>query len=171
MAELAALRPDPAPLPGVHRLDLAVLSLHRLRRFGADLPALGPLSASHAVGQAARAEGLLLAAPAPGEWLLLGPHAEVAKLARTQDPAAFLVLEIGEACAAFRLAPALGAEALAVYGPIDPATCVPGTGTRAQFAEMTALLIAEPDGALMMLVDAVDADHLLALLALLNPNS
>jgi hypothetical protein len=170
MARLAPTLPDPAPIPSIERLDLGVLSIRRLRRFGPALPVL-PLSADLPVGRAARADGLLLVVPAPGEWLLLGPHARIAKLARTQDPAAFLVLDIGEACAAFRLAPALGADALAVYGPIDPATCVPGTGTRAQFAEMTALLIAEPDGALMMLVDAVDADHLLALLALLNPNS
>jgi hypothetical protein len=166
MAELAAFAHDPAPLSGVERLDLGVLSIRRLRRFGADLPAL-PVPADIAVGRAARADGLLLAAPAPGEWLLLGPHAKIATLARAQDPSAFLALEVGEAHAAFRLAPARAAEALAAYAPIDPATLVPGTATRARFAEMTALLATEADGALLLLVDAADADQLLVLLALL----
>ena len=170
MARLAPTRPDPAPLPGVERRDLAALSIRRLRRFGPARPTLAPLPADIAVGKAARAGDLLLAAPAPGEWLLLGPHAAVADLARTQDPGAFLALEIGEACATVRLAPALAAEALAAYAPVDPAALAPGTATRARFAEMTALMVSEPDGSLLLLVDVADADHLIALLALLTPD-
>ena len=170
MARLAPTRPDPAPLPGVERCDLGVLSLRRLSRFGPALPTLAPLPADLAVGRAARADGLLLVGPAPGEWLLLGPHGTLADLARAQDPAAFLALEVGEARAAFRLAPAPAADALAAYAPVDPAALTPGTATRARFAEMTALLIPEPDGSLLLLVDAADADHLIALLALLTPD-
>jgi sarcosine oxidase gamma subunit len=170
MARLAPTIPDPAPLPGVERRDLAVLAIRRLSRFGPDLPALAPLPADIAVGKAARADDLLLAAPAPGEWLLLGPHGTLADLARTQDPDAVLALEIGEACALFRLTPALAAEALAAYAPVDPAALAPGTATRARFAEMTALMIPEPDGSLLLLVDAADADPLIALLALLTPD-
>jgi sarcosine oxidase gamma subunit len=167
MAELDPTLPDPAPLPGVARLDLGVLSLRRLRRFGPTLPVL-PIPADIAVGRAARAEDLLLAAPAPGEWLLFGPHAQVAALAGQQDAGAFLALEVGEAHALFRLAPSLAAEALAAYAPIDPATLTPGAATRARFAEITALMIPEPDGALLMVVDTASAAHLLALLALLT---
>ena len=170
MARLAPTGPDPAPLPGVERRDLAVLAIRRLSRFGPALPKLAPLTADIAVGRAARAYDLLLAVPAPGEWLLLGPHGALAELARTQDPGAFLALEIGEACALFRLTPVLAAEALAAYAPVDPARLTPGTATRARFAEMTALMIPEPDGALLMLVDAADADPLIALLALLTPD-
>jgi sarcosine oxidase gamma subunit len=168
MARLAPTIPDPAPLPGVERLDLAVLSLRRYRRFGPDLPAVAPLPADLPVGAAARAEDLLLAAPAPGEWLLLGPHSTVAALAAQQPADQFLATEVGEAHAIFRLAPQLAAEALAAYAPIDPAALSPGTATRAQVAGMTALLIPEPDGSLLLLVDAADADHLIALLALLT---
>jgi sarcosine oxidase gamma subunit len=160
--------PDPAPLPGVERLDLGVLSIRRLRRFGPELPKLDLLPAALAVGRAARAEQLLLAAPAPGEWLVLGPHAAVAALAPAQDPTAFLALEIDEACALFRLAPATAVEALAAYAPIDPMTLAPGTATHAQLAELTAFLIPEPDGELLLLIGAADADHLIALLALLT---
>lgn len=167
MAELAPTLPDPAPLPGVARLDLAVLSLRRLRRFGPQLPVL-PVPTDLPVGTAVRADGLLLAAPAPGEWLLLGPHAQLAGLAAQQPAEQFLAVDVGEVHAAFRLAPPLAAEALAAYAPIDPATVAPGTATRARFAEMTALMIPEPDGALLMLVTATDADHLVALLALLT---
>lgn len=174
MARLAPLLPDPAPLPGVERRDLGVLGIRRLRRFGPDLPALGglpaELPADIAVGKAAHAGDLLLAVPAPGAWLVLGPHGTLADLARAQDPAAFLAREIGEACATVRLAPALAAEALAAYAPIDPATLTPGTATRARFADMTALMIPEPDGGLLLLVDAAEADHLVALLALLTPD-
>ncbi len=167
MAELVPSLPDPQPLPGVARLDLGVLSVRRLRRFGPALPEL-PMSADLAVGTAARADGLLLAAPAPGEWLVLGSHSTIADLAPTQDPTAFLALAVGEAHAIFRLAPALAAEALAAYAPIDPASLTPGTATRARFAEITALIIPEPDGSLLMLVDAADADHLVALLAFMT---
>jgi len=167
MAELVATPLDPAPLPGVERLDLGILSIRRLRRFGAALPML-PVPSDIAVGRVSRANGLLLVAPAPGDWLLHGPHAEVATLASAQDPGEFLAVEVGEAHAAFRLAPAHATEALAAYAPIDPATLEPGTATRARFAEMTALLIPEPDGALLLLIDAANADQLLALLALLT---
>lgn len=169
MGELAATRPGSRPLPGVERLDLGVLSLRRLRRFGPALPVL-PLPSGIGVGTAARADGLLLVAPAPGEWLLIGPHAEVAALAGMQPTQDLLAIEVGEAHAAFRLAPALAGEALAAYAPIDPAALVPGTATRARFAEMTVLLAPEPDGALLLLVNAADADHMVALLALLTPD-
>lgn len=168
MARLAPTLPDPAPLRGVERRDLAVLSIRRLRRFGPALPKLAPLPADIAVGRAARAGDLLLAAPAPGEWVVIGPHPAVAGLAGAQDPGAFLALDVGEGCALFRLAGALAGEALAAYAPIDPAVLTPGTATRARCAEMTALMIPEPDGALLMLVDAADADTLIALLALLT---
>lgn len=171
MAELVALRPDPRPLPGVERLDIGVLSIRRLRRFGSDLPAVAPLPADLPVGRAARAGGLLLAAPAPGEWLLLGPSADIARLACAQDSRTFHALVVGEAHAAFRLAPGLAAEALAAYAPIDPATLTAGTGTRARFAEMTALMIPELDGALLILVDVADADHLVALLGLVTSDA
>jgi sarcosine oxidase gamma subunit len=167
MAELVALHPDPRPLPGVERLDLGVLSLRRLRRFGPDLPAVAPLPADTPVGQAARAEGLLLAAPAPSEWLVLGDQRAVAPLARAQDPGAFLAVDITEACAAFRLAPGTAAEALAGYSPIDPAMLTPGSATRTQFAELTVLLVPEPDGTYLLIAEAAAADHLIALLALL----
>jgi sarcosine oxidase gamma subunit len=127
-----------------------------------------PVPSDIAVGRVSRANGLLLVAPAPGDWLLHGPHAEVATLASAQDPGEFLAVEVGEAHAAFRLASALAAEALAAYAPIDPATLTPGSATRAQVAERTALLVPEPDGALLMLVEAAAADHLIALLALLT---
>jgi sarcosine oxidase gamma subunit len=167
MAELAPTTADPAPLPGVERLDLSALSLRRLRRFGPDLPAVAPLPADTPVGRAARAEGLLLAAPAPGEWLLIGDAGALAAIARAQDPSAFLAVEIGEACATFRLAHNLAATALAGYAPIDPATLTPGRATRSLFAELTVLLVPEPDGALLMVCEAAAADHLIALLAIL----
>lgn len=170
MARLAPLVHDPAPMTGVERLDLGVLGIRRVRRFGSDLPKLGALPSDLGVGKAARADGLLLAAPAPGEWLVIGPRPEIASLAPAQDPAAFLALDIGEACALFRLAPATAAEALAAYAPIDPATLDVGAAPRARFAEMTAMLAPEPDGSLLLLVDAADADHLIALLALLTPD-
>jgi sarcosine oxidase gamma subunit len=166
MARLAPTRPDPAPLPGVEQQDLGVLSLRRFRRFGTELPALAPGNAIP-VGSAVRADGLLFVAPAPGEWLVLGEAGAVAALARRQDPHAFMAVEIGEACATFRLAPNIAAAALAAYAPIDPATLAPGCATRTLFAEHTALLVPEPDGALLLLVEAAAAGHLLALVALL----
>lgn len=167
MARLAPLMHDLAPLPGVERLDLAVLVLRRLRRFGAEVPVL-PMPADLAVGRAARDDGLLLAAPAPGEWLLIGPHSAVAGLAGAQDPGAFLALDVGEGCALFRLAAAVAGEALAAYAPIDPAVLTPGTATRARFADMTALMVPEADGALLLLVAAAEAAQLIALLALVT---
>jgi hypothetical protein len=47
-------------------------------------------------------------------------------------------------------------------------TLAPGTATHAQLAELTAFLIPEPDGELLLLIGAADADHLIALLALLT---
>ena len=119
------------------------------------------------MGRAARADALLLAAPAPGEWLLIGPSDTIAPLAAQQPADQFLATEVGEGCAIFRLVPDLAAEGLAAYAPIDPAALTPGVATRGRFAEMTALMVPEPDGALLMLVDAADADQLVALLALL----
>jgi sarcosine oxidase gamma subunit len=171
VAELVALLPDPAPLPGVERPDLSVLRIRRLRRFGPDLPRLGPRPAALGVGDAAFSEGLVVAAPAPGEWLVLGPCAAVAELARLQDPAAFLAVEIGEACATLRLAPHLAAIALAAHCPIDPASLRPGRATRSLFADTTVLLLPEPGGMLLLLVGSAAADHVLALLALLTPDT
>lgn len=105
---------------------------------------------------------------APAERRLIGLQSAVAGLARVQDFPAFLALEIGEACARFRLAPARRAEALAAYAPLDLAALTPGTATRARFAEMTALMIPEPDGTVLLLVDAAGADQLIALLTLLT---
>jgi sarcosine oxidase gamma subunit len=167
MARLAPSIPDPQPLPGVAQLDLGVLSIRRLRRFGPALPVL-PLPTDLAVGRAARSEDLLLAASAPGEWLLIGPHATVAEQAGHQPAEQFLATEVGEAHALVRLAPPLAGEALAAYALVDPAVLTSGVATRGRFAEMTALMVPEPDGALLMLVTAADAEHLIALLALLT---
>jgi sarcosine oxidase gamma subunit len=181
MAELASTIFERAPLQGVTRLDMSVLSLRRLRRFGPDLPAVAPLPADLPVGRAARGEGLLLVVPAPGEWLVMGKAGALAAIARAQDSEVFFAVDISEAGATFRLAPGLAAAALAGYSPIDPATLTPGRATltpgratltpgratRSLFAELTVLLVPEPDGALLIGAEAAAADHLIALLALL----
>lgn len=168
MARLAPTLPDPAPLPGVERLDLAVMSIRRLRRFEPVQPMRHARPIDIPLGSAFHADGLVIAAPAPGEWLLLGPQAAIAELANVQDPRAFLALEVGEGFAAFRLARPIAALAITAYAPLDPASLTPCTATRAQFADMTVLLVPEPEGSLLTMVEVAGADHLIALLALLT---